>query len=456
MLRTLQLKHLLVALIAPGLIAAAQANPFETTLKNGLRVIVKEDHRAPTAVQMVWYRIGSIDEMDGNSGVAHVLEHMMFKGTPTIGPGEFNRRVAAAGGRDNAFTSRDYTAYFQQVPKEKLPEMMELEADRMRHLNVDPKEFAQEIKVVMEERRMRTDDNPQAKLYEQANAMAFETHPYRRPVIGWMSDLEHMTARDAHEWYDRWYVPNNAYLVVTGDVDHQAVFALAEKYYGPLEGRALPARKPLSEPSQEGIRRLVVKAPAELPLLVMGYKAPVVRDVAKDIDPFALEMLAAVLDGHEAARFGKRLVREQKIAVSAGVDYDSTALGPGMFVLHGSPSEGKTVAELETALRREIARIQKDGVSESELKRAKAQVVAAQVYKRDSMFAQAMEIGQMEATGLSYKDIDLMIERLQQITGPQVQAVAKKYFGDDTLTVGVLDPQPLDGKPRQPATPARH
>jgi zinc protease len=456
MMRTLRLRHLLFALIAPGLIAAAQANPFETTLKNGLRVIVKEDRRAPTAVQMVWYRIGSIDEVDGKSGVAHVLEHMMFKGTPSFGPGEFNRRVAAAGGRDNAFTSRDYTAYFQQVPKEKLEEMMMLEADRMRHLNVDAKEFQQEIRVVMEERRMRTDDNPQSKLYEQTNAVAFQAHPYRRPIIGWMSDLENMTAADAKEWYDRWYVPNNAYVVVTGDVDHQEVFALAEKYYGPLQGRTLTPQKTSAEPSQEGIRRVVVKAPAELPSLIMGYKVPVIRDVAKDVDPFALEMLAAVLDGHEAARFGKRLVREQKIAVSTGVDYDSTSRGPGMFYLQGSPSEGKTVAELEAALRGEIARIQKEGVSEAELKRAKAQLVAAQVYKLDSMFAQTMEIGMMEATGLSYKDIDPIIQRLQQVTGPQVQAVAKKYFGDDTLTVGVLDPQPLDGKPRRPSAAPRH
>jgi zinc protease len=226
----MEMRTLLPALLLPCLVATAQANPFETTLKNGLRIIVKEDHRAPTAVQMVWYRVGSIDEVDGNSGVAHVLEHMMFKGTPKVGPGEFNRLVAAAGGRDNAFTSRDYTAYFQQVPKEKLPEMMQLEADRMRHLNVDPKEFAQEIKVVMEERRMRTDDNPQAKLFEQMNAVAFQAHPYRRPIIGWMSDLETMTAADARTWYDTWYVPNNATLVIAGDVDHQEVFAQAEKF----------------------------------------------------------------------------------------------------------------------------------------------------------------------------------------------------------------------------------
>ena len=432
------------------------ANPFETTLKNGMRIIVKEDRRAPTVVHMVWYRAGSIDEVDGSSGLAHVLEHMMFKGTPSIGPGEFSKRVAAAGGRDNAFTSRDYTAYFQQVPKEKLEEMMQLEADRMRHLNVDPKEFAQEIKVVMEERRMRTDDHPQSKLFEQMNAVAFQAHPYRRPIIGWMSDLENMTAADARAWYDQWYVPNNAYMVVVGDVDHQAVFKLAEQYYGGLEGRALPQRRPQTEPQQQGARRISVKAPAELPMLVMGYKAPVIRDVIKDRDPYALQMLGAILDGYDAARFGKRLVREQQLAISVGIDYDATARGPGMFYLFGTPAEGKSVADLEAALRGEIVRIQQEGVAEAELKRARAQILAAQIYKLDSMFGQAMEIGGAESAGLSYKDNARMIEKVQQVTAEEVRAVAKKYFSDDTLTVGTLDPQPLDGKARRPVAATRH
>lgn len=442
--------------LAPWLSTAALANPYETTLSNGLRVIVKEDRRAPTAVNMVWYRIGSMDEVDGHSGVAHVLEHMMFKGTPTVGPGEFNKRVAAAGGRDNAFTSRDYTAYFQQVPKEKLPEMMALEADRMRHLNVDPKEFEQEIKVVMEERRMRTDDNPQSKLFEQMTAAAFLVHPYRRPIIGWMDDLETMTAADAKAWYDQWYVPNNAYVVIAGDVDHKQVFADAERIYGSLAGRALPARRQLVEPRQEGPRRITVKAPAELPILVMGYKAPILRNPATDRDPYALEILAGILDGHDAARFNKKLVREDKIAVSAGIEYDNTARGPGMLYLYASPAEGRSVADVEAALRAEIARIQQDGVTPAELKRTKAQLVAGQVYKLDSMFGQAMEIGQMEAVGLSWKDVDTMLDRLQKVTAEEVQAVARKYFSDDALTVGILDPQPLDGKPRRPATAVRH
>ena len=452
----MRLQQLIPFLLVPWLLTAAHANPYEMTLKNGMRVIVKEDRRAPTAVQMVWYRVGSVDEVDGTSGVAHVLEHMMFKGTPSVGPGEFNKRVAAAGGRDNAFTSRDYTAYYQQVPKEKLEEMMQLEADRMRHLNVDAKEFEQEIKVVMEERRMRTDDNPQSKLFEQMNAVAFQAHPYRRPIIGWMNDLETMTAADAKAWYDTWYVPNNAYVVITGDVDHKAVFAQAEKYYGPLEGRALPLRRQQIEPRQEGPRSVTVKAPAELPILIMGYKAPILRDIERDSDPYALEMLASILDGHDAARFNKKLVREEKVALSVGIDYDNTARGPGMLYLHGIPSEGKTVADLQAALRAEITRVQKDGVSEQELKRAKAQLLAGQVYKLDSMFGQAMEIGQIEAVGLPYQKIDRMLEKLQSVTAAEVQAVARKYFDDDALTIGLLDPQPLDSKPRRPAVATRH
>jgi len=452
----MRLQQLIPFLLVPWLLTAAHANPYEMTLKNGMRVIVKEDRRAPTAVQMVWYRVGSVDEVDGTSGVAHVLEHMMFKGTPSVGPGEFNKRVAGAGGRDNAFTSRDYTAYYQQVPKEKLEEMMQLEADRMRHLNVDAKEFEQEIKVVMEERRMRTDDNPQSKLFEQMTAVAFQAHPYRRPIIGWMNDLETMTVADAKAWYDTWYVPNNAYAVITGDVDHQAVFALAEKYYGPLEGRALPVRKAQTEPAQEGVRKVSVKAPAELPVLIMGYKAPVLRDVEKDSEPYALDMLSAILDGHDAARFNKKLVRENKVALSVGIDYDATGRGPGMLYLHGSPSEGKTVADLEAALRAEIAHVQKAGVSEQELKRAKAQLLASQVYKLDSMFGQAMEIGQNESADIPYQKISRMLEKLQQVTAAEIQAVAQKYFNDDALTIGVLDPQPLDGKARRPAVATRH
>ncbi len=440
------------------LFGSAHANPFETTLANGLKVVVKEDHRAPVVAHMVWYRVGSMDEVDGTSGVAHLLEHMMFKGTPKVGPGEFSKRVAAAGGRDNAITSRDYTAYFQQIPKERLGEMMALEADRMRHLNVDPKEFAQEIKVVMEERRLRTEDEPQSLLFEQAHAVAYQAHPYRRPIIGWMNDLENMTARDAKAWYDQWYVPNNAILVVSGDVQHEQVFKLARQYYGPLKSRALPARKPQVEPLQKGVRRLVVKGPAELPLLLLGWKAPKVERLDGPVEPFALDMLAAILDGHDAARLGRSLVREQQLATSVGASYDGLNRGPAMFYLYGSPAPGQTPETLEKALRGELARIARDGVDEGELKRAKAQLIAAQVYKLDSVFGQAMEIGSMEVIGFSHKDVAALQARLEAVTAAQVQAAAQAWFGDDTLTVGLLEPLPPEAAPKGPkAAPAgRH
>ena len=451
------MKRLLTFLTFLSVGATALANPYEKQLANGLRVIVKEDHRAPTAVHMVWYRAGAMDEFDGYSGVAHMLEHMMFKGTKTVAAGEFNRRVAEAGGRDNAFTALDYTAYFQIVPKRALPEMMALEADRMANLTLTAQEFASEMKVVMEERRMRTDDNPQALVYEALNALAFQAHPYRRPVIGWMDDLEHMTWQDARDWYQRWYAPNNAYVLVVGDVDHNEVFRLAAKTYGKLKPHVLPGRKPQNEPEQTGIRRLTVKAPAKLAYLSMAWKVPKLKDVDNDREPYALEVLSALLDGHDAARFQRNLIRDQKIAQSASTQYDNTLRGESLFIVSGQPGEGKSVADLEAAFRAEIKRIQDEGVSAEELARVKTQLVAAQVYKRDSMMAQAMELGQIEASGYHWNNIDKMVATLRTVTAEEVQAVSRKYFTDDHLSVAVLDPQPMDkAVAKKPALATRH
>jgi len=435
----------------------AGANPHEQKLSNGLRVIVKEDHRSPVVVSQIWYRAGSMDETNGTTGVAHVLEHMMFKGTQKVPSGEFSRIIAVAGGRENAFTSRDYTAYFQQLEKSRLPVAFELESDRMQNLTLSQDEFAKEIKVVMEERRMRTDDQAHALVHEELMSTAFQVHPYRHPIIGWMTDLESMTEQDARYWYERWYAPNNAVLVVVGDVNPKEVFALAEKHYGKIRPRTLPARKPQVEPPQAGIKRVTVKAPGELPYLYLAYHAPVLRDPAKDWEPYALEVLAGVLDGNASARLNQSLVREKRIAQSTDAGYDGTSRGPGLFSISGIPSEGKTVAELEAAIRGEIDKIVRLGVTEEELNRVKAQVTAAQVYQRDSMFYQAMLIGQFEMVGLSYKDIDTVVQRLQAVTAAQVQEVAKKYLKDDSLTVAVLDPQPLEAKaPSAPMKGMRH
>ncbi len=428
---------------------AVHANPHEFTLDNGLKLIVKEDHRSPVVVSQIWYRAGSIDEANGVTGVAHVLEHMMFKGTAKVPGGEFSRRIAAAGGRENAFTSRDYTGYHQQLHKRNLPLVMELEADRMHNLVLTEEEFSKEIKVVMEERRLRTDDQARSLVYEKMLAAAYQSHPYKRPIIGWMNDLENMTVQDTQEWYDRWYTPNNAILVIVGDVDPKEVYALAQKEYGPIESRpvlSLAERKPQTEPPQLGIKRITVKAQAELPFLVMGYHAPVIRDVAVDWEPYALEMLEGVLDGHASARLNNALVRGSQIATSVSAGYGASARGPGMFFLNGTPSAGQTIDDLEQAIRGEIKKIIDEGVTEEELARVKAQVVASQVYQLDSVFSQAMQIGRLESIGLSYRDIDTILEKLQAVTAEQIREVTKKYFNDDRLTVAVLDPQPLDQK----------
>ena len=432
------------------------ANPFETTLANGLKVIVKEDPRAPSAVNMVWYRVGAIDEVDGSTGVAHVLEHMMFKGTETLASGEFNKRVAAMGGRDNAFTSQDYTAYFQQVPAARIGEVIALEADRMRNLRFTDEEFAKEIEVVKEERRLRTDDKPRALVYEQLMSTAFVAHPYRRPVIGWMADLEQMRAEDARDWYRTWYSPNNATVVIVGDVEHRKVFAEIERAFGGFKAETLPRRRSIVEPEQPGPRRSTVRAPADLPYLAMAWRAPTLRDIEKDRDPYALQVLAAVLDGHDGARLSRNLVRGSQIAVSAGAGFDGSARGESLFIVDGTPAKGKTVAELEAALLGEITRIQKEGVSADELRRVKAQAIAGQIYKRDSLMGQAMEIGMMEAIGMSWRDEERIIEMLRSVTAEEVQAVAQRYFRDDTLSVAVLDPLPVEGKPRARPAGLRH
>src|SRR5262245_7228715 len=402
------------SLVAAAFVAApvlAQGTT-EQRLANGMQVIVKTDRRAPVVVAMVWYRVGSVDEVNGVTGVAHALEHMMFKGTRATGVGEYSRTIAAAGGRDNAFTSNDYTGYFAILQKSQLELSLRLEADRMVNLTLAPEEWAKEIKVVMEERRLRTEDRPRSQVYEQMMATALSAHPYRNPVVGWMSDLENMRVEDARDFYRRWYAPNNAVLVVVGDVGGDEVSRLAARHFGPIKSRPLPERKPQDGPPQRGAKRVTVKAPAELPYVSMVFRAPALRDPERDTEPYALEMLSAVLSGNAAARLPRTLVRVERVASAASAAYDGLARGPGFFWLSGTPVPGKSAADVEAGLRREMAKIVSEGVSQEELDRAKAQAVAAHVYQRDSMMFQAREIGALEVTGLSHKTIDRQLEKL--------------------------------------------
>lgn len=432
-------------------------------LSNGMKVLVVENHRAPVVVSQVWYKVGASYEHDGITGVSHVLEHMMFKGTEKHPAGEFSEIIAANGGEENAFTGQDYTAYFQKIANDRLELCLELEADRMRNLTLEEKEFLKEIEVVKEERRLRTDDKPTALTYERFNAAAYTNSPYRRPIIGWMEDLDTLTIEDVRQWYKTWYAPNNATLVVAGDVLAEEVFQLAKQYFGQLPTSTIPRLKSRHEVKQYGTQRITVEVPAKIPYLIMGYKAPVMKRTddanqnkagqnkagknetgQEEWELYALEVLAGVLDGGNSARLSKNLVRGQQIANSAGASYGMTARHETLFVLSAVPNDDVAIEVMEFALREEVNAIKTQLPDDKELERVKAQVVAAQVYKQDSTFYQAMEVGMLDTIGLPWQIKDEYVDKILAVTAEQVQQVANKYLTDERLTVAVLDPLPIE------------
>jgi zinc protease len=429
-------------------IASAQVHEF--ILKNGLKLLVKEDHRAPIVVSQIWYKVGSSYETDGTTGVSHVLEHMMFQGTKKHGEGEFSRIIAENGGSENAFTGSDYTAYFQTLEKSRLPISFELEADRMRNITLPQEAFDKEIEVVKEERRLRTDDNPNSYLREVANATAFQTSPYRQPIIGWMADLESMSVADLRSWYKKWYAPNNATLVVVGDIEPNDVFKLARKYFGRLKGEVAlpPSQRP--EVEQQGIKRVVVQRPAEIARLTMAYKTPVLKSALQDNpsaekwEPYALEMLSGILSGGSSARFASRLVRGEEVATGVNSSYNLSGRLDGLFVISATPAQGKSIDELEQAIRMQIDELKKSKVAEEELERVKAQVVSSDIYEKDSAFYQGMVLGTFETVGLGWRYAEEYVEQISAITAEQVQEVTKKYLNDNVATIAVLEPMSMD------------
>jgi zinc protease len=430
---------------------SADAEVKSYMLDNGMKILVKEDHRSPVVVSQVWYKVGGSYEHQGITGVSHALEHMMFKGTENHKPGEFSEIIAANGGNENAFTGKDYTAYFQRIASDRLELCLQLESDRMRNLVIDEAEFKKEIEVIKEERRMRTDDKPTSLTYERFNAVAFLNSSYHQPIIGWMEDLNTMTVENLRQWYETWYAPNNATLMVSGDVKANDVFALAEKYFGPLKTSVIPELKSRKEVKQHGERRITVKAPAKVPYLMMGYKVPGLKTVEqprKDNawEVYALEVLAGVLDGGNSSRLTSSLVRNKEIASSAGAGYEMYGRQSGLFMLDGTPTKKSSMKKLEQALIQEIENIKLNPPSEKELDRVKAQVMAAAVYEQDSSFYQAMQLGILETVGLGWQVKQDYLKRVQQVTGEQVQAVAKKYLIQDQLTVGLLDPLPIESR----------
>jgi zinc protease len=433
----------IVLLILLGLVVLPlQAATLEKTLDNGLKVIVREDHRAPVVVSQLWYHIGSTYEHEGITGVSHVLEHMMFKGTSDLKPGEFSEIIAKNGGSENAFTSKDFTAYYQTIASDRLEICLKLEADRMRNVVFLPDEYRKEVAVVQEERRWRVDNQPKSKLFEQFYATAFLTSPNRNPTIGWMDDLKGLKMQVADDWYQQWYAPNNATLVIVGDVDSSETLKLVEKYFADIKPSEIHTLKPLKEIEQNGERRLNLYGQTSSPYLVMGYKAPALKNFKGNVrDIYALDVLSGILDGGNSARIAQKMLRGDEIAVEAGVSYDAYDRLAGLFLFAGTPNEGVDPKTLEQAFIDEIKDLQQNPVTPQELGRVKAQVIAADVFDRDSMFSMAMQIGMLDSVGLDWHLVDDYVDRIREVTAEDVQRVARTYFDNNKLTVATLWPE---------------
>lgn len=433
-----------VAIIA---LPTANASVKEFELSNGLKLIVQEDHRAPVAVVQIWYKVGSAHERRGITGVSHALEHMMFKGTEAYPDGQFSEIVAAKGGRENAFTSSDYTAYYQQWSSENVGLSFELEADRMNNLVFKEEEFLKEINVVLEERRLRTDDNPQGLAREANRALAFQESPYRHPVIGWESDIKGMRLDDLEQWYQQWYAPNNATVVVVGDVSSKAVHKLAQQHFGGLARETVPILRSANERVAQGTKRLIMTSDkVRVPLLLMSYKVPSLGSVSSSdevdrADVYALDVLAEVLDGDNSARFARHLIRGKSLATYASIGYSPASLLDTLFSISAVPAEGITLDQLEVAITSELLEIIQSPPTQVEMQRVKSQVIASRVYAMDSMESQATIIGQLESVGLDWRLKDEYIENITKVTANDLVAVVKKYIRQDALATTQLLPE---------------
>lgn len=435
-------KKMVLALLGMSLGQVYAANVTQFHLDNGLTVLVKQDARAPVVTSQVWYKVGASYEPEGVTGVSHMLEHMMFKGTQNLKPGEISKIIARLGGSENAFTSQDYTAYFQTIHKQHLKRMLELEAERMQHLRLDDSEFQKERSVVLEERRMRVEDQPTSRLHERFEAVAYDTNPYRRPVIGWQQDIENYQLADLQSWYERHYAPNNAALVVVGDVDADSVRAIVNETIAKVPARHVERSRQIAHLAPVGEKRLVMRDErAKVPSLLMGFAVPSWNTSSDKSQAYALEMLAQVLDAGDSSRLSKELVRGSQQLSQAGAGYDLYARLSTQFVLSAVPAEGVTLAQAEAALRQSIARLVDKGVTTEELKRVLAQVEASEVYQQDSLFVQGMKLGQAFTLGVPTQEIDAYLTRLAQVTPEQVQQAAKTWLVSERMTVAYLEPK---------------
>ena len=440
-------QFVLAACCVPLLGYAATSQPtHEFTLDNGLKVIVREDHRAPVVVSQLWYKVGSSYEAPGLTGLSHALEHMMFKGTAKLAPGEGSRLLRELGAEENAFTSDDYTAYYQVLAKDRLEVAFELESDRLSSLTLPENEFAKEIEVIKEERRMRTDDKPNALAYERFKSIAYPSSGYRNPTIGWMSDLERMTISDLRQWHNRYYAPNNATLVVVGDVSLDEVKTLATKHFAPIAKGHVPEAKQPVELAEPGERRLTLAVKTQLPSLYMGFNVPSLTSSTDAKHIHALRLASALLDGGYSSRLAKHLEREQELVAGASSWYNAFTRGDSLFMLSATPNvqKGKSLEEVEKGLWAEVNALKETLATDEELARVRAQVLASTVYERDSIANQATAIGQAESIGLSWRVLDQDPDALKAVTAEDIQQAARLFFTPERVTVAYVLPKEQD------------
>ena len=445
------MKRLLILLLF-GLLClttASAATVSEFTLKNGLKLLVKPDHRSPVVIFQIWYRVGGSYEPSGLTGISHVVEHMMFEGSKLYPDENFTKTVNENGGQLNAFTTDDYTAYWEKFSADKIALPFKMEADRMHNATLTAASFKKEIQVVMEERRMRYNDQPSMMLYERLRATAFLSNPYQHMTIGWMGDLQHLTVQNVRDWYNAWYVPNNATIVVVGDVQPAAMLALAKKYFGPIPAQTLLAQKPAVYQQPLGERTVNVSLPATIQTLYMAYNVPVLNTAKKAWQPYALDVLAAILGGSDSSRFSRDLMRGQQVAAGAGASYDATSRLSNVFVISGVPAQKHTVTQLLTAINGEINKLQTQLVSPAELERVKTQVIAGKIYSQDSITSQATMLGSLVSVGLPWQLADDYVNKIQRVTAKQVQQVAQQFLTTARLTKGVLHLLPISAEAAQ-------
>jgi zinc protease len=414
---------------------------FETTLKNGLKVIIREDHRAPMVMTQIWYKVGSTDESGNTLGISHVLEHMMFKGTSKVPNDEFTRISRIYGGSINAATFTNYTNYYQLYPKAYFPMALELEADRMSNLLLRQQDFEPEMKVVMEERRQRTEDNPRSRAFERFKWISYPTSHYRQPVIGHMKTLNNIQLNDVKQWYKTWYTPNNAILVIVGDVESEQALLQVQKYFADTPSRATPQRNDVLEFEHLGYRHMEINTDVQVPNLYMTWNVKSLASAINPQDAYALTIIRSLLDSGISSRLQDRLVRDRKLLTSVSVSYDPYNRGDSLFSISALPANGVSFEDAQKAIQTEVDALKTEDIPKHELERITTRFVSNLIYNQDSIAGQAKMIGNLEVNGLSYRLMDELPKYYENVSMSDIQRVANSYFIRENLSTLYLAPE---------------